>query len=238
MQWFWRLFFWGRIRRMKRIQAAAARLSQGRTEEAENLLKSARPRHWVEDLAIYHFVLGRLKMEKGELNQAEAHLHTATCLGLDRPSVKLNLAVLRVRKSQLSEAMGLLDDVETSNDETILEQARVMRQLITQVRDGTLFAEIEQRARRFEKNHLKKRSKDTPESLATTLLQKKLSSKEQEDASLFLGQLLIQQHRGAWQLGLEARDHRILVSGLSHSPYEMIEDLLQGRRDRLSLEMV
>ena len=174
-------------------------------------------------------------MEKGELEQAEAHLLTATCLGLNRPSVRLNLAVLRVRKSQLTEALALLDDVETSDDESILEQARVMRQLIEQARDGALVAEIENRAQRFQKKHLKQTHQDIPEALVSALQDKKLSGRDREDASLLLGQSLIQKHQGAWLVGLEARDHRILVSGLSYSPDAMIDDLLAGRRDHLGI---
>lgn len=116
MRWLGRLIFYGRIRRMKHIQHAAALLADGRTADAEQLLDSARSKVWVEDLAVYHFVRGKLRMEQGHLDRAEMHLHTALGLGLERASVKLNLAVLLVRKCQLNAALELLDEVELSDD--------------------------------------------------------------------------------------------------------------------------
>lgn len=237
MRWLGRLIFYGRIRRMKRIQHAAALLADGRTQDAEKLLDSARSRAWVEDLAVYHFVRGKLRMEQGDLEQAQMHLHTALGLGLDRASVKLNMAVLLVRKCQLSEALDLLEDVSLSDDPAVLDQARVMQDVIAETRLGKVLAEIPPRAARFRKKHLKKID-PAPEATLRVLakrLKGKLSGSDREDAGLLLGQVLVEARGGTWLSGLEPRDHRVLAGGVLYCPADMIDAFLRGDTDRLSL---
>jgi len=222
---------------MKRIGHAAALLADGRTADAEAMLDAARSKVWVEDLAVYHFVRGKLRMEQGELDQAELHLHTALGLGLDRASVKLNLAVLRVRKCQLNAALELLDDVELSDDPDVLDQARVMRGVIAETRAGKPLAQIASGAARFRKKHLKKVD-PAPEPTLAALAQSlggKLSGSDREDACLLLGELLVQVRGGTWLAGLEPRDHRVLVDGVLYSPATMIDALYAGETDQLVL---
>ncbi len=237
MRWLGRIIFYGRIRRMKHIQHAAALLADGRTADAEKLLDSARSKVWVEDLAVYHFVRGKLHMELGELNTAEMHLHTALGLGLDRASVKLNLAVLLVRKCQLNAALVQLDEVELSDDPAVLEQAKVMREVIAETRQGKPLADIAQRAARFRKKHLKKVDVSAEATLPALIkrLGEKLSRSDREDACLLLGQLLVDQRDGVWLAGLEPRDHRVLAGGVLYSPAEMIDRVLDGDDDQLAL---
>jgi len=237
LKWLGRLIFYGRIRRMKRVGHAAALLADGRTSDAEKLLDSARSKVWVEDLAVYHFVRGKLRMEQGDLDRAQAHLHTALGLGLDRASVKLNLAVLLVRKCQLVEALELLDDVDLSDDPAELEQARVMRRVIAETRQGKPLAEIPDRIARFRKKHLKKVDQ-TPEATLPALsrrLRDKVSGRDIEDACLVLGDLLVRACGGTWLAGLEPRDHRVVVSGVLYSPAAMIDALQKGDMETLSL---
>ncbi|MFH2007278.1 MAG: tetratricopeptide repeat protein [bacterium] len=237
MSWLWRLLFFGRIRRLKRIQHAAALLADGRPDEAEQLLALARPKVWVDDLAVFHFVTGKLRMEQGDLDQAEQHLHTALALGLERPTVKLNLAVLLVRKCQLLQALTLLDEVELDQDPAILEQARVMREVIRDARAGSQISAISSRSDRFRKKHLS----TVDPAPATTLpalaerLRGKLSGSDRDDGCLLLGQLIVESCGGTWLVGLEPRDHQVLVGGLLYSPSAMISALIQGDVDRLSL---
>jgi tetratricopeptide (TPR) repeat protein len=235
------LIFYGRIRRMKHVQHAAALLAGSRTPEAikdaEKLLDAARSKVWVEDLAVYHFVRGKLRMEQGDLDLAEMHLHTALGLGLDRASVKLNLAVLLVRKCQLNAALELLDDVELSDDPAVLDQARVMREVIAETCQGKPLAEIAARVARFRKKHLKKVD-PSPEATLPILARRlggNLSQGDREDACLLLGQLLVEARQGTWLAGLEPRDHRVLVGGILYSPAAMIDDLQSGDTDQLSL---
>ncbi len=237
MRWLGRILFYGRVRRMKRIQHAAALLADGRMDEAEQLLDSARSTVWVEDLAIYHFVRGKLLMERGDLEGALLHLHTALGLGLERPSVKLNLAVLLVRRCQLDRALAMLDDVDLSDDPAVLEQSRVMRSVIEKTRQGQPLAEISRRAERFRKKHLKG-SRESPEATVSALerrLRSRLSRSDREDASLLLGQILVESRDGVWLAGLEPRDHLVLVGGVLHSPATMIDRLLEGEDDRILL---
>jgi tetratricopeptide (TPR) repeat protein len=237
VSWLLRLLFWGRIRRLKRIQQAAALLADGRPDEAEQLLELARPKVWVDDLAVYHFVTGKLRMEQGDLDQAEQHLHTALALGLERPSVKLNLAVLLVRKCQLNQALTLLDEIELSDDPAILEQARVMRQVIRDARGGSMLSEIADRSARFRKKHLKKVDSTTAATLPALekQLQTNLSSSDRDDGCLLLGQLIVDACGGTWLVGLEPRDHRVLAGGVLYSPSDMITAWLDGDVDQLSL---
>lgn len=237
MRWLGRLIFYGRIRRMKSIQHAAALLADGRMEDAERLLDAARSKVWVEDLAVYHFVRGKLRMEQGELDQAELHLHTALGLGLERDTVKLNLAVLRVRKCQLAAALELLEDVELSDDPAIGEQARVMREVIHDTRTGKPLGEIAARSARFRKKHLKKIDPTAGATLPALVkrLGGKLSRSDREDACLLLGQLLVDAREGTWLLGLEPRDHCVLVGGVLYSPAAMIDTVLCGEADQLTL---
>lgn len=237
MRWLGRLIFYGRIRRMKHIQHAAALLADGRTQDAERLLDSARSKVWVEDLAVYHFVRGKLRMEQGDLDRAELHLHTALGLGLERDAVKLNLAVLRVRKCQLAGALELLEDVELSDDPAVLEQARVMREVIADTRAGKSLGEIATRVARFRRKNLKKVD-PTAEATLPALVKRlggKLSRKDREDACLLLGQLLVDARSGTWLTGLEPRDHCVLVGGVLYSPAAMIDTILCGEAKQLSL---
>ena len=176
-------------------------------------------------------------MEQGALDTAEMHLHTALGLGLDRASVKLNLAVLRVRKCQLNAALELLDDVELSDDPDVLDQARVMREVIAETRAGKPLKEIVKRAARFRKKHLKKVDTAAEPTLAalTKRLGDKISGSDREDACLLLGQLLVDARDGTWLAGLEPRDHCVLVSGVLYSPAAMIESLINGDTDQLTL---
>ena len=238
MSWLWRLIFFGRIRRLKRIQKAAAMVAAGRIEEAEHILSTSKPKVWVDDLAVYHFVRGKLLMEQGALDEAEILLHAAIALGLDRASVKLNQAVLLVRKCQLNAALALLGDVELSDDPAVLEQSRVMREVIDEARRGVQLTEIGKRAARFRKKHLKKVApspKATLPALAHALREAKLSGSDRDDACLLLGQVMTEARGGTWMVGLEPRDHRVLVSGLIYSPAQMIDALLAGDEEQLSL---
>lgn len=237
MRWLGRLIFYGRIRRMKRVGHAAALLADGRTPDAEKLLDSAHSKVWVEDLAVYHFVRGKVRMEQGDLDQAQVHLHTALGLGLDRASVKLNLAVLLVRKCQMGAALELLDDVELSDDPAELEQARVMREIIDETRQGKPLAEIPSRIARFRKKHLKKVD-PAPEATLPALTRRlgsNLSGRDVEDACLLLGQMFVQARGGTWLAGLEPRDHRVLVGGVLYSPADIIDAVQSGDTDQLSL---
>jgi hypothetical protein len=151
--------------------------------------------------------------------------------------VKLNLAVLRVRKCQLNAALELLDDVELSDDPDVLDQARVMREVIAETRAGTPLTDIANRAARFRKKHLKKVDAATEPTLTalTKRLGGKLSGSDREDACLLLGQLLVDARDGTWLAGLEPRDHCVLVGGVLYSPAAMIDALVNGDTDGLSL---
>jgi len=237
LRWLGRVLFYGRIRRMKTIGHAAALLADGRTDDAEKLLESARSNVWVEDLAVHHFVQGKLRMEQGDLNRAQMHLHTALGLGLDRASVKLNLAVLLVRKCELAAALDLLDDVDLSDDPAVVEQSRVMRGVIADTRGGKSLADIAHRAARFRKKHLKKvdpSGKATLSALAERL-RGKLSGSDRDDACLVLGQVLVEDRGGTWLAGLEPRDHRVLVGGVFYSPAAMINAFLADDTDEIRL---
>ena len=238
MSWFWRLFFFGRIRRLKRIQTAAALLAGGKIEDAARLLDGNRPRMWVEDLALYHFVRGKLLMEQGELSEAELSLHTAITLGLDRPSVKLNLAVLAVRRCQLTTALVLLEEVALSDDPAILEQVKVMRRVIAETQSGNQTGEIVTRGDRFRKKYLKRIERSaaaTLPALVKVLGDTKLSRSDREDACLLLGQIIVDDHQGVWLLGLEPRDHQVVARGQQWHPSDMILRLMDGDSDTLSL---
>jgi tetratricopeptide (TPR) repeat protein len=237
MNWFWRFFFWGRLRRLKRIQAASAYLAQGDLARAEALLAEARPRSWSEDQAVYHLVMGKLRLEQGQLGEAEKHLHAAQCLGLDRPAVRLNLAIVELRRCQLERAVELLDDVETSDDESLLEQARVIREVVDKVRTGQAAADCEAAAARFRKKHLggQVAAPDLVRPLFAAVLHGKLSGKDREDAGLCLGSLLVSQCDGRWVLGLEAQDHRVLVRGYLHSPHGLLAAHVKGLHATLVL---
>ncbi len=239
MKWLAKLFYYGRIKRLERIQTAAALIAAGKTDQAETLLESARPRHWVDDLAVFHFVSAKLCMERDELEEAEQHLHTALGLGLDRPSVKLNLAVLKVRQCALGAALRLIDDVELSDDPAILEQARVMREVIAKVKQGDVLPEITERSARFRKKHLKAGDAD-PEAALQSLSDRlregaKLSGKDREDAILLYGSLLVAARQGTWLFGLEPRDHRVLISGVLYHPAEQVDEILGGQLEQLPL---
>jgi hypothetical protein len=238
VRWLGRILFYGRIRRMKTIGHAAALLADGRVGDTEKLLDSARSNVWVEDLAVYHFVRGKLRMEQGDLDRAQMHLHTALGLGLDRASVKLNLAVLLVRKCELAAALDLLDDVELSDDPAVVEQSRVMRGVIADAREGTkLRADISHRAARFRKKHLKKADPGVEATLSalTHRLRGKISGSDRDDACGLLGQILVEHRGGTWLTGLEPRDHRVVVDGVLYSPAAMINALLRGDTEELSL---
>ncbi len=241
MKWLAKLFYRGRIKRLERTQYAAALLAQGETAEAAEILERARPRSWVDDVAVYHFVTGKLRMEQGLLDEAEMHLHTAVGLGLERPAVKLNLAVLAVRRCALGEALALLDEVELSDDASLLEQCRVMREVIAETQQGVPLPEIATRAARFRKKHLTgggdPRDAEALLKRLTERLQRGsgLSSKDREDAALLYGTLLVQAREGRWLLGLEPRDHRVLVQGVLHHPAAAIDALLGGEREALEL---
>lgn len=239
MKWLAKIFYYGRIKRLERIQYAAALVAQGETDQAEQILQSSRPTTWTDDLAVYHLVLGKLRMEQGQLDEAERHLHTAMGLGLERPSVKLNLSVLKVRRCELGAALALLDDVELSDDPGILEQARVMRQVIDDARRGAALPSLSERAARFRKKHLT-RADDTPEATLAALGDRlrsegKLSSKDREDAALLYGTVLCEARQGTWLLGLEPRDHRVLVGGVLHTPCDAVQQVLDGDVDHLPL---
>lgn len=242
MRWLAKLFYYGRVRRLERLQEAAALLGAGRLEEAEERLRLARPNRWVDDLAVYHFVAGRLRMERGALDEAERHLHAALVLGLDRPSVKLNLAVIKVRQCALADALTLLSEVELSEDESVLEQARVMREVIAKVTTGDSLGEITDRCRRFGRKHLDRGLAEGPSDALERLAEvakavgsAKLSTKDREDAVLYLGHLAVVACGGSWLLGLEPRDHRILVAGIAWHPSAELEAFVSGESDALRL---
>ncbi|MDX9999749.1 MAG: hypothetical protein RBU30_00490 [Polyangia bacterium] len=242
MKWLVKLFFYGRVRRLERIGEAASLLAAGRIDEAEEILRLTRPRRWIDDFALFHFVSGKLQMEKGSLEEAERHLHAALALGLDRPSVKLNLAVLKVRQCNLGAALSILDEVDLSDDQNVLGQSSVMRRVIGEVSSGSTFKEISERSVRFRKKHLPKElqgdSFDAQKALVElsgALKNGKLSGKDSEDAVLFLGSLAVTESGGAWLLGLEPRDHRVLVGGLAWHPATQIDSFLAGDLESLSL---
>lgn len=234
-RWIAKLFYYKRIRRLERVQYAAALLAQGNTDEAAAMLVSAEPTAWVDDLAVYHFVQGKLCMETGALDEADRHLQAAQALGLDRAAVKLNLAVLRVRQCQLTEALDLLDDAELAEDPTVLEQARVMRGVIREADRNPPYEEAEARAERFRKKHFSPSTTQTESfehdrrRLEDILHQKtKLSTKHLEDAALFYGACLTRHHAGSWVFGLEPRDHRVAARGVLYHPYALVSRLRDG----------
>jgi len=246
LKWLAKLIYFRRVRRLERIGEASALLAAGRLDEAEARLELGRARRWMEDVALFHFVMGKLRMEKDALEEAERHFHTALGLGLDRPSVKLNLAVLKVRCCDLGAALAILSDVELSDNEDILEQAKVMRELITNMRGDKTLSEVHQRSARFLKKFLDRTStldavmeKDSPESLfsaITSALQtQKLSLKDREDAILLYGSLVAKHLKGQWLWGLEPRDHRIVIGGVLHQPSLDITRILDGNAERLTL---
>jgi hypothetical protein len=238
MQWLWRLFFWGRLRRLKRIQLAAAHLARGDVLAADQALASARPTAWSQDLAVYHYVLGKVRLEQGALDQAEQHLHAAMCLGLDLPSVRFSLAVVEVRRCQLERALALLQDLESSDDPSLHEQTRLMRQVIEKNRDGNAGPEVLSAIARFRKKHLPQVESSPGEtlcSLVRTLRARQLSAKDRDDGSLLLGELLVSQCDGRWVFGLESQDHRVVVRGYLHSPHRLLSSFLSGEQDSLVL---
>jgi hypothetical protein len=178
-------------------------------------------------------------MEQGALDEAERHLHTALGLGLDRPAVKLNLAVLKVRRCELGAALALLDEVDLADDASLLEQSKVMRQVIADVASGAPLGEIADRSARFAKKHLDGAGAEDPgarlAALSKAIREEKLSGKDREDAALAYGALLCEARGGHWLCGLEPEDHQVLVAGVAVRPGAEVDRLLSGEIDALPL---
>ena len=238
MSWLGKILYRGRVRGLKEVERAAALMAAGRLDEAAEVLDRWKPTAYLEDVSVYHFVAGRLRMERGQLEEAETHLMAARAVGLATASLSLMLAILKARQCQLNEALKFLAEAGESEDPGVLEQVDAVRKAVARVQDGTACKEIRKKAEQFARDELASTlgQGDRVRPLAAKLQRwlsgsrssKTLRDSEVEGASALMGEILVQCCRGAWQLGLEASDHKVSVRGVALSPWRFVDDFRNG----------
>lgn len=244
MSWLGRILYRGRLRRLREVERAAALMAAGRLDDAAEVLERWKPRTYLEDVSVYHFVAGRLWMERGHLEEAETNLSAARALGLKTASLSLMLAILKARQCQMIEASGFLREAKTCEDPGVQEQVDAVEKAIAQVEDGSACRALRKQAEQFARDELGSTlaQGDKVRPLAEKLQQwlsgsrssKTLKDREVEGVSALMGEILVQCCRGAWQLGLEVSDHKVSVRGAALSPWRLVDDFRKGTLESLT----
>jgi hypothetical protein len=238
VSWLGKILYRGRVRGLKEVERAAALMAAGRLDDAAEVLDRWKPTAYLEDVSVYHFVAGRLSMERGRLDEAEIHLMAARAVGLKTASLSLMLAILKARQCQMSEALRFLAEAGKSKDPGVLEQVDAVKHAIARVRDGSACRALRKQAEQFARDQLASTlaQGEKVRPLAAKLQQwlsgsrssKTLKDSQADGASAVMGEILVQCCRGAWQLGLEVSDHKVSVRGVALSPWRLVDDFRQG----------
>lgn len=246
MNWLARIFYRGRVVRLEGVQKAARLMAEGRLEEAGLVLDKSAPNRYLLDVAVYFFVKGRLSLESGKLRDAEKQLGAAKILGIDGVGLRFSLSVLEARNHRLDSA---LDAMEIGSEEEIGEDVKgisEMREIISNHKTGKTLKNIQTRADEFAKEKLNIdlycKNLDQEEALnklAAYLREQKkgqvLGEEKRYAASAVLGEMEIRLNGAQWLLGLDMRDHLIVLNGLRACPFEEVEKYLNDKTQDLNL---
>lgn len=245
MNWLAKLFYRGRVKRLEGVQEAARLMAEGRLCEAESKLGENAPSRYLLDVAVFHFVKGRLAMEQGSWEGAEEELHAAKVLGIKSRTVDFLLGVLKARNHHLNEALDIMENIEGEKDDKEDQSAKKIRKLLDAHRGGETLKEISQRAGDFADEKLQNillrkniSQKEIIETLEAYLDEQKsgqpLGEEKRRRAAEFLGEVWVQFGRAQWFLGLDIRDHLVVVDGLGRRPFDEIEEYLNGEIDKIN----
>ncbi len=244
MNWLAKLLYRGRVKRLEGVQDAARLMAEGRLCEAENRLSQNAPSRYLLDVAVFHFVKGRLAMEQGDWETAEEELHAAKVLGIKSRTIDFLLGVLKARDHHLDEAFMVMKSIEEEKDDDDSPSVQEIKKLIVAHRDGETLKKIRQRAETFSNEKLNKilsrkniKQKEIIDALEVYLKEQKsgqpLGEEKRQMAAEFLGEVWVRFGNAQWLLGLDSRDHIVVADGLGRRPFDEIEKYLNGEMDKI-----
>jgi hypothetical protein len=237
-----RIFYRRRVKRLQAVSRAASLVAAGDTEEALRELERNKPIRYLDDVAVYHFMMGRVMLEKGDLTEADLHLSAARALGLERGSLLFFWGLVKGRKLQWVECLEALERAERSADKGLVEQIETVRGLVDDVLSGKARDDLLEQAEIFAKQSLELDldQLETDEViekveayLSAQLKGQPLGEKKREGAAAVLGETWVRGTEGCWQFGMSSVDHRVAMRGKLHSPRKVIEEFLTGRRSSI-----
>ena len=252
MNWLAKIFYRGRVSRLEAVQSAAKLMALGRVEEAEQLLDRNAPTRFLMDVAVYHFVKGRVAMAKGAWKSAEQHLLASRALGIESSSLHLCIGILEARRHRPSEAREELQtamEASAGGEEKDQEGAPQILAMLDAQKEGESLKALKARAEGFSKKKLdgalNKPALDQTQAekalggLEAYLEQQKsgqpLGEEKREDAAAALGEVFHRWKSAQWVFGLDMRDHLVALEGVARCPYDEVNQFLDGEREELDL---
>jgi hypothetical protein len=218
-------------------------MAAGKLEAADALLEKNRPLRYLDDVAVYHFIAGRLAMERGKWDVAEIKLGAARELGLSPPSFYFFWGLLKARRRQWRSSLEALDEVKHHGDKELNAQADALREMIEAVFSGQARKQVDADAARFCRQTLGMALSQYKEAdrFETTLFEylveqqtgQPLGQRKREGAAAALGAGWVRLRKGCWALGLDARAHTVVVDGIEHHPWQRVIEVLEGRTEVL-----
>lgn len=244
MNWLAKIFYRRRVSRLEAVQTAAKLMSLGRIDEANELLERNAPSRYLMDVAVYHFIKGRLALEEGKWKEAQEQLSAAKVLGVESSTLHFCLGMLEVRRHDFEAAKRefLMTMRQGGAGKPIEERVLEIEGIISRNENGESLKEIKAMARSFSQEKL-----DSPlekgtnfkvfENLESYLRDQRhgqpLGEEKRRESAALLGELAVQTVSAHWLLGLNMHDHVVVFEGKKESPYQAIEDFLGGNGKKL-----
>lgn len=243
---FWKLaegltkvVYFRRFRAVKKIGEAGQLLTDGRPEEALELLERTGKRLHQSLLPFYALMRGRILDALGRLDEAEEAFKLAVLTDPESAKADLELAVLTGRQFRFDECRTWLDRLAAKNDDETKARAAGIRELLDQITSGEREAEFEARARKMAEAPLgdDERGAGLPpdlELLGSWLRREPEKSRESfDELALLIGQGEVE--RGAsWQISLSIEESVVVgEDGSRLNPFQVVDAALSGDTDSL-----
>lgn len=230
-----KLFYRKKIRRFENLTAALEKIGLGDYREATRLCNEAKPTEFLDDIALYYFVSGRLALDSYELEKADLYLSTAWNLGFRRSSLFVSLGLTRARLGRFSDAWELLQIASKLTPESNEEEHNIIKQLLElmdKITQGDGKRKIESLLKKAVKTYSGKdrlKESELKKAFENLIVRESDSVNEMEELIAVCGEYLRTIHNGTWVFGLEMEDHNILINGITYRIKHIITAIRSGQ---------
>lgn len=229
-----KVLFWSRVRKARKIGAAAELIGQGRAEETLTILAQMERRIPPYLGHLFFLTRGRAHDELGQTEEAEPSYLAAVFAKEGATIAHIHLAILCGRQRRFQEARDWLRRLSEDEEAeaTLVEQAEELGRLLDDVESGRRCDELRQRAQQFAQNQ---GLDDLPPAAALERLDQWVESSPEsatidcDELACYLGEVVVEAFDGQWEVSLNLEESLVTGPAEAFAPFEVVRRRLEGQ---------